>query len=173
MSRFARTHHICPGVFKHGHQERHHVALRVEVFHRLVHTRALPLPTVEFRLKIPSVALPQGNIAAVEAFGSLHPAVGRGDETVFFRGGVHGFGSKTRQPVEVAELCGERYLVILVFCGKRLAEVGLDLLHVVGCEGNVGRAVVAFHLHGLLFRVIYDFLNLGICKPCHARQMCR
>ena len=55
---FTRAHYVCSGILKHGHKEWYHVALCIEVFHSLEYACALPFPTVEFRFKIPSVALP-------------------------------------------------------------------------------------------------------------------
>ena len=65
----AGTHHVGSGIAQHGHQEGHHVALRVEVFDGLEDTGALPLPAVELGLVVPAVALPHGYVGPVETFG--------------------------------------------------------------------------------------------------------
>ncbi len=63
---FARAHHICSRVFKHRHQERYDVRLRVEILHGLEYSGALPFPAVQLRLEVPAVALPHGDIGAVK-----------------------------------------------------------------------------------------------------------
>ena len=66
----ARAHHVGAGIAQHWHKERHHEALRVEVLHGLENARALPFPTVEFGLEVPTVALPEGYVCTVETGGS-------------------------------------------------------------------------------------------------------
>ena len=43
---FARHQHVCACIFEHGHEERQHVTLRIEVFYGLQQACALPLPAV-------------------------------------------------------------------------------------------------------------------------------
>ena len=63
----ARAHHVCAGIFKHRHEERNHIRLRVKVLYRLVETRTLPFPSVELWLEVPAMALPQCYHVAAQA----------------------------------------------------------------------------------------------------------
>ena len=80
---FARTHHVSSGVFEHRNQVGNHVALSVEVLDGFEYSGTLPLPAVEFGLEVPSVALPQGYVGIVKAFGGFDAVVYQGYERKF------------------------------------------------------------------------------------------
>ena len=67
----ARRHHVGAGVLEHRDQEGEDVGLRVHVLHRAVDAGALPGPEAVGVVEIASVALPEDDVAVVEA---LEPA---------------------------------------------------------------------------------------------------
>ena len=60
-----------PGVLQHGHQEWNHVTLGIKVFHRAVGGAALPFPAAGGLFPVASVALPEGDVPAAQAFGPV------------------------------------------------------------------------------------------------------
>ncbi len=70
----ARQQDVGAGIFEHRYQERQDVALRIEILYGLPQTRALPAPLVFTLVEIPAVALPKGDMTAIE---SGRGAVGR------------------------------------------------------------------------------------------------
>ena len=64
---FAWHQDISPCIFQHRNQERQYITLCVQVFYCLENTCTLPFPTVEFRLEIPTMTLPHGDVTIVQS----------------------------------------------------------------------------------------------------------
>ena len=62
-----RCHDNGTGVLQHRYDVRQDVALRIFVLHALEHASALPLPSCQALLIVETVALPHGNVLAVES----------------------------------------------------------------------------------------------------------
>ena len=135
----AGTHHIGSGIFEHRHQEGHHVTLRVKVFDGLENTGALPFPAVEFRFEIPSVALPEGDVGAIEPFGCGIGAGAPYERGVFRGAAVHFFGEQ-HKVVEVAACCGEHNIVAREPVG--FGYLFFQIFQCCGCERNVSGGFV-------------------------------
>ena len=71
----ARAHHVSSRILKHRHQERKHVALGIQVLHRLKNPGTLPLPTVFLRLEVITMALPDGDILTGQTLGRLETRI--------------------------------------------------------------------------------------------------
>ena len=91
---FPRRNHHCAGILQHRQQEGDHKALGIKVFHRAVGGRPLPFPAVRLGFPVAAVALPQGDMAALEALGpvvvSLDQRNGLIPRVFHFEGGLGG-----------------------------------------------------------------------------------
>ena len=144
---FAGADYISARVLKHGHQEGHHVALSVEVFHGLEDTCTLPFPAVELGFEVPTVALPHGDDAAIEACGSGGSAYG-GNEGSGFGGCAHVLRGEEGESVEVITIGLDYHLVVGVARAESGADVSLASLQGFGGEGDVGGGLGAVHSDG-------------------------
>ncbi len=153
---FARTHHIGPRILQHGHKERHHVALRVQILHSLEYACALPLPSVQLRLEIPSVALPQGYIGSVKPFRgwlSLHI----GHKNAFLARCARSLRCKACKLVEAAP--GRAYIYLCRRYAQRFSHFCLKARHALLRKRNVGHGIVAEHGHALAACVCIDTVH--------------
>ena len=148
----ARGHHVGARVLQHRDEEGEDVGLRVHVFDGAVDGGALPDPGVLLLVVVAAVALPEHDVAVVEA---LEPAARAGalDEArlrlagVFYLKGVVGGGvavGAQHGRGELAELVAvgldEAEAVVLPF--PFFLQLGAEPGHVLVVPGEVGEVVV-------------------------------
>ena len=170
----ARQHHHGTGILEHRHQERNHVTLGIEVLHGFHHAGALEFPSFERLLIVPAVALPERDMAVLQAPGRVVGRRGPGHE----RGGqlvvldpdqplvvFHGF-VVAPFPVVAALVVLDGFLVgverdflpvLGVFLGQGLVGDGIQVSDLLVAERVVHQAAAQRQTEGAVVEDVGSF----------------